>query len=116
MLTNKKFSMGKHLLLEVYEVEYDLLNDSETLEEVMLQGINDAGMSVLNVSKHCFVPQGCTIVITLAESHVSCHTWPEKGCIAADFYTCGPKNPHVIAENMINYLNSLDYNLREVER
>ena len=36
--------MGKHLLLEVYEVEYDLLNDSETLEEVMLQGINDAGM------------------------------------------------------------------------
>ena len=41
MLTNTKFSMGKHLLLEVYEVEYDLLNDSETLEEVMLQGIND---------------------------------------------------------------------------
>ena len=116
MLTNKKFSMGKHLLLEVYEVEYDLLNDSETLEEVMLQGINDAGMSVLNVSKHCFVPQGCTIVITLAESHVSCHTWPEEGCIAIDVYTCGPGNPKLIALEMLKYLNSDNYNLRHVLR
>ena len=32
--------MGKHLLLEVYDVKYDLINDAIALEEVMVGGLN----------------------------------------------------------------------------
>ena len=74
--------MGKHLLLEVYDVNFDLINDVESLQNVMIRGIERAKMTVLNVFSHCFIPQGCTVVIALAESHVSCHTWPENGCLA----------------------------------
>ena len=108
--------MGNHLLLEVYDVEFDLLNDSTTLQKVMEHGINRAKMTILNVFSHCFVPQGCTIVIALSESHVSCHTWPEEGCIAIDVYTCGPGNPKLIALEMLKYLNSDNYNLRQLYR
>jgi S-adenosylmethionine decarboxylase len=108
--------MGNHLLLEVYNVEFSLLNDSISLQEVMENGIKRANMTILNIFQHCFYPQGCTIVIALAESHVSCHTWPENGSIAIDVYTCGDGNPRLIALELLKYLNSSKYRLREVER
>ena len=108
--------MGNHLLLEVYNVEHDLLNDGIALQEVMEQGIERAGMTILNIFQHCFCPQGLTIVIALAESHVSCHTWPEKGCIAIDVYTCGEGNPKLVALELLKYLNSDHYNLRHLNR
>jgi S-adenosylmethionine decarboxylase len=112
----EKFSMGKHLLLEVYDVQFSLLNDVESLQMVMEDGIRRAKMTILNVFSHCFIPQGCTIVIALSESHVSCHTWPENGCIAIDVYTCGDGNPKLIALELLKYLNSDNYSLREVYR
>ena len=108
--------MGKHLLLEVYNVDFDLINDVESLQTVMIRGIERAKMTILNVFSHCFLPQGCTVVISLAESHVSCHTWPENGCLAVDVYTCGEENPKLIALELLKYLNSDSYSLREVDR
>ena len=108
--------MGNHLLLEVYDVKFDLLNDVISLQESMERGINRAKMTVLNIFSHCFLPQGCTIVIALSESHVSCHTWPENGCVAIDVYTCGEGNPRIVAIELLKYLNSDNYNLREVNR
>lgn len=108
--------MGNHLLLEVYGVDFELLNNSENLQNTMVKGIERAGMTILNIFSHCFVPQGCTIVIALSESHVSCHTWPEEGCIAIDVYTCGPGNPKIIALELLKYLNSDNYNLRYLYR
>ena len=108
--------MGRHLLLEVYDVNHDLINNGIALEKVMLKGIERAGMTILNVFKHSFIPQGCTIVIALSESHVSCHTWPEEGCLAIDVYTCGEGNPNLIALELLKYLNSHNYSLREVNR
>ena len=108
--------MGRHLLLEVYNVNHDLINDAIALEEVMVNGIQRAEMTILNIFQHCFHPQGLTIVIALSESHVSCHTWPEKGCLAIDVYTCGEGNPKLIAIELLKYLNSDNYSLREVNR
>lgn len=108
--------MGKHLLLEVYDVQYDLINDVNSLQNVMIGGIERAKMTILNVFSHCFLPQGCTIVIALSESHVSCHTWPENGCLAIDVYTCGEGNPRLIAIELLKYLNSYNYSLREIGR
>ena len=108
--------MGKHLLLEVYDVEFNLINDVESLQNVMIRGIERAKMTILNTFSHCFIPQGCTVVIALSESHVSCHTCPENGCLAIDVYTCGEGNPKLIALEMLEYLKSNNYSLRELNR
>jgi S-adenosylmethionine decarboxylase proenzyme len=108
--------MGKHLLLEVYDVKFNLLNNGISLQEVMENGIKRAGMTILNIFQHCFFPQGVTIVVALSESHVSCHTWPEKGCIAIDVYTCGDGNPKLIALELLKYLDSDHYSIREIDR
>ena len=108
--------MGRHLLLEVYNVEFSLIDDVESLKSVMVEGISRAKMTILNIFTHRFLPQGCTIVIALEESHVSCHTWPENGCIAIDVYTCGEGNPKLVAIELLKYLNSDNYSIREINR
>lgn len=108
--------MGKHLLLEVYDINFNLINDVDSLQHFMIRGIERAKMTILNVFTHKFDPQGCTVVIALSESHVSCHTWPENGCIAIDVYTCGEGNPKLIALELLKYLNSDNYKLRELDR
>ncbi len=108
--------MGTHLLLEVYNIDFNLLNDSDIIQEIMVRGIERAKMTILNIFSHRFIPQGCTIVIALAESHVSCHTWPENGCLTVDIYTCGEGNPKIIAIELLKYFNSCNYNIRNINR
>ena len=54
-----------------------------------------AKVEILNVSSHKFEPQGFTLVALLSESHFSFHTFPERGVISFDFFTCGKVNPKV---------------------
>lgn len=108
--------MGKHLLLEVHNVDFSLLNDVTALQTAMETGVKRAKMTILNIFSHCFLPQGCTVVIALSESHVSCHTWPENGCIAVDVYTCGEGNPKLVALEILKYLNSDNFTIREIDR
>ena len=108
--------MGKHLLLEVHDVNFSLLNDVTALQKAMESGVKRAKMTILNIFSHCFLPQGCTVVIALSESHVSCHTWPENGCIAVDVYTCGEGNPKLVALEILKYLDSDNYTIREIDR
>ena len=101
----KNQEMGQHLLLEVYDAEFDAFN-----------GIMKSKSKILNTMIHQFDPQGCTILFSLAESHVSLHTWPEKGCLAADFYTCGDKDPEIIANSVIKGLKSKKHRIRLINR
>ena len=45
--------------------------------------------TVLGVTEHQFDPHGVSVVVVIAESHLTIHTWPEYGYAAADVFTCG---------------------------
>ncbi|MDF2723697.1 MAG: S-adenosylmethionine decarboxylase, partial [Paenibacillus sp.] len=51
-----------------------------------------------------FEPQGATVLVLLSESHISIHTYPEKGFAALDCYTCGET---VDPQAAIDYLVSV---------
>tara|TARA_B100000900_G_scaffold191336_1_gene161980 strand:- start:437 stop:769 length:333 start_codon:yes stop_codon:yes gene_type:complete len=108
--------LGKHLLLEVYDGTFQQLNDHIFLKDTLFDGIQKSKSTILNCFIHKFDPQGCTILFALAESHVSCHTWPEKGCLTADFYTCGDKDPEIIANYVIERLKSEKHRIRILNR
>tara|TARA_R100001460_G_scaffold57534_1_gene97272 strand:+ start:2885 stop:3667 length:783 start_codon:yes stop_codon:yes gene_type:complete len=109
-------SMGKHLLLEVYDVDSDTLNDYQFMKDIFFNGIIKSKSKILNTIIHKFTPHGVTILFALAESHVSLHTWPEKGCFTADFYTCGDKDPEIIAKYVIEALKSKKHRIRLLNR
>ena len=83
--------MGKHLLINFYDVSFYLLNHRKNLEKIMISAVEDEGMEILNVFSHSFPVQGVTVNISLAESHFSLHTWPEKGVAKCDIFTCSDK-------------------------
>ena len=112
----KKQEMGQHLLLEVYDCTFEQLNSTHFLLSIFTKAILKSEMTILNAFTHKFNPCGVTLMFALAESHVSCHTWPEKGCLSADFYTCGEKDPKIAAKYIIDNLYSIDYRVREIKR
>ncbi len=53
-----------------------------------------AGATLLHIHLHTFCEGGgISGVAVLAESHISVHTWPEKGYAAFDVFMCGDAEP-----------------------
>jgi S-adenosylmethionine decarboxylase len=82
-------ALGIHILIELNDCNRELLNDLETIREIMLAAAVGCGATVLGESFHQFSPQGVSGVVIIAESHLTIHTWPEHGYAAADIFTCG---------------------------
>jgi len=118
-MTNKNVKnahMGSHLLIEVYNVPFDKLNDAKSIEERCVGACRTENLEVLNTYTHQFDPYGVTCTVTLAESHLCCHTWPEKQCVAIDIFTCGNKNPRSVAWWLLEYFDSDDYVMKDYAR
>ncbi len=88
--------VGEHITLDIIGTvkEYD----TSVFEKVINDIAKAAKVTILKISKYKFEPQGFTILALLAESHISFHTFPEKGIISFDFFTCGKINPSVAVE------------------
>ena len=112
----KNAHMGQHLLVEVYNVPFDKLNNLKEIENTCVKAVEIEKFNVLNVFSHQFHPYGVSCNVSLAESHLSCHTWPEKGCVAIDIFTCGNKNPRSVAWWILNYFDSDDYIMNTLDR
>ena len=93
---NGKTFAGTHLIVEFAGAEG--LNDVERIDRALRQAAAASGASLLHIHTHKFTPQGVTGVAVLAESHISVHTWPEKGYGAFDVFMCGDADPHAAVE------------------
>ncbi len=82
-------SNGRHLILDLYDCDQEILNDYEELQRLLEASLVMAKANVLRIFGEKFQPQGVTLLALLAESHASVHTWPEIGYCAIDLYTCG---------------------------
>jgi S-adenosylmethionine decarboxylase len=110
-------SNGRHLILDLYNCDRDLLDNYEELERLLQVALNMAGANILRVFGEKFEPQGVTLLALLAESHASIHTWPELGYAAIDLYTCGDTtNTHRAAEFLKTKLKSNQSEEKELVR
>jgi S-adenosylmethionine decarboxylase len=82
-------SNGRHLILDLYECDPEILDDYEELQRLLEASLVMSGANILRIFGEKFKPQGVTLLALLAESHASIHTWPELGYCAIDLYTCG---------------------------
>lgn len=80
--------IGRHLVSDMWNCQ-KLVDDVERLEKIMLNACHVANATILGVSSHKFEPQGVTVMVLLAESHISLHSWPEYDYVAIDVFTCG---------------------------
>jgi S-adenosylmethionine decarboxylase len=83
---------GKHLVIDLREARH--LDDLKRVEHALRRCVDVAGATLLHIHLHHFTPNhGVSGVAVLAESHISIHTWPERGYAALDIFMCGNTQP-----------------------
>ncbi len=85
---------GRHLTIDLWEATG--LDDEKRIQQAFHDAIKAAGATLLHIHTHVFTPNGgVSGVAVLSESHISVHTWPEKGFAAFDVFMCGDAQPEL---------------------
>jgi len=79
----------RHILFTLKGCPFELLDNEKLISDLLSQTSKECKSVLLNVATHKFSPHGVTGVALLSESHISIHTWPEKGVAVCDIFTCG---------------------------
>ncbi|MFL1780870.1 Adenosylmethionine decarboxylase [Candidatus Hepatincolaceae symbiont of Richtersius coronifer] len=105
---------GTHLLIDLWGATN--LNHPKKVEEVLINCAKATGATVLHSYMHHFTPQGVSGVVVLAESHISIHTWPERGYAALDIFVCGTCDPYKAIEGLKEYFKPAQVQIIESKR
>jgi S-adenosylmethionine decarboxylase len=89
MVHSKDFALGRHMTIEFYDCDHEILCNPNQIEEIFVESAKISGATVLGSNFHSFEPQGVSGFVVIAESHFSVHAWPEHDYAAADIFTCG---------------------------
>lgn len=83
---------GTHIIIDLWAAQH--LDDLELMERTLRKAVDVSGATLLHIHLHHFTPNsGISGVAVLAESHISVHTWPERGFAAFDVFMCGDTEP-----------------------
>lgn len=108
--------LGKHLIIECWGCN-DGINDADLMRTVMIEAVQAANATLLDINVHTFSPHGVTGVAVLSESHLSVHSWPEYGYLAADVCTCGETpEPMAAVEVLRQYFQPHVVELQDLQR
>lgn len=108
-------TIGSHLLCDMWKCT--LSDDIDVLEKLVIEAAVEAKATILDVVKKKFYPEGATVLVLLAESHISLHSWPEYDYVAIDVFTCGKEmDPEAAISYLQSALNPQDMVLKKVSR
>jgi S-adenosylmethionine decarboxylase len=86
---------GEHVTIDGYKGSAEKLNDKELVFNCLNELPAELEMSKLSEPVVYFAPGndqkdpgGWSGFVVIAESHISIHTFPAKGFLSADVYTC----------------------------
>ncbi|WP_050761377.1 adenosylmethionine decarboxylase [Jannaschia sp. CCS1] len=105
---------GTHLIIDLHNAQN--LNNRTHIEQALRDATKATGATLLSLHSHHFSPQGVTAMAILAESHISCHTWPEIGFAAFDIFMCGDTDPHAAIPVLKAAFATDDIHVKELHR
>ena len=105
---------GTHLIIDVWDAAN--LDDIDHIEATLKECVTVAGATLLHCHLHRFNPEGVSGVLVLAESHISIHTWPERGYAALDVFMCGDSQPEKCVDVLKKHFRPGDVKVSELLR
>jgi S-adenosylmethionine decarboxylase len=92
------------------------VTDATELTGLAIAAVQSGGGHVLETS-HVVFPNGAlTVVLILAESHLSVHTWPEESLIAIDLFSCGSIDGQRVLDELTRSLRLDGIRISRLER
>ena len=83
---------GQHLIVDLWDGQG--FDDKDFIEATFRRAVEASKATLLHIHLHVFSGGGgVSGVAVLAESHISIHTWPERGYAAVDIFMCGDAEP-----------------------
>ncbi|HEY8371819.1 MAG TPA: adenosylmethionine decarboxylase [Pseudonocardiaceae bacterium] len=108
---------GQHVLAELEGVDAALLDDEPFLRRTLVEVLDRADATVCDVISKKFEPQGVTVLALLSESHASIHTYPERGSLFLDVFTCGHRaKPEYAVELLTEILRPTSAHVQTISR
>ncbi|UCE95469.1 MAG: adenosylmethionine decarboxylase [Candidatus Bathyarchaeota archaeon] len=104
------------LLVDLYGCQGSL-DSVEFLVGILRSAARSMGSKVVKTVSHKFSPTGITVILILAETHISIHTWPEYHYAALDIFICSEEiNPKIGWEVVKDALKPSSFNIHEMTR
>ena len=115
---------GVHLLFDGYNADAALLSDKDHLTRLLTEIPKKMKMHTITEPVVVEVgplnekdPGGISGFILIAESHISYHTFPKRGFVTADIYTCqNDLDSEAFTELLSAVFGTTDYDVQVIKR
>ena len=84
-------NLAVHYILEYYGCNPEKIKTTAQFSDILNTIVNTMELTKVAESYKQFEPYGASGIILISESHISGHSWPEKGYLALDIFTCNLK-------------------------
>ncbi len=106
---------GTHVIIDLWGATG--IDNLARMETALREAVEVCGATFLHFHLHHFTPNhGISGVVVLAESHISVHTWPERGFAAFDVFMCGDAKPELAADVLKKYFAPNRVDVTELRR
>jgi len=104
--------------VDAHGCDPEALRSKEILAGLFARIVDEVGLlAAAEPVWHLFPGQGgITGLLLLRESHLACHTFPERGFAAFNLYCCRPKDPWPWERNLVEVLKAKAVSVRQVGR
>jgi len=104
------------LIVDLYECQSNL-DDEEFLCSTLESAANKVGARIVRKITQKYSPSGVSVILILAETHISVHTWPEYGYAALDIFVCGEgKDPEIAWKVVKEAVNPASFKISRIVR
>jgi len=90
--------------------------DPEVIAAAARAAVAAGGGHVLDETAVVFPNGAVTLVLVLAESHLSVHTWPEEELVAVDLFSCGAIDGQLVTDELVRRLGLTDLRVQRLDR
>jgi S-adenosylmethionine decarboxylase len=110
--------LGTEWIVDAHGCDPSSLRSCAALARLFARIVGDLGLRPVGEPVwHVFPGQGgITGMLLLSESHLACHTFPERGFAAFDLYCCRPSQEWPWAERLADALGAAEVRVRSVPR
>jgi S-adenosylmethionine decarboxylase len=94
--------VGEHLLINIINVDQKIINNNETLKDIMETISKKGNFTIIDKRYNNFDPYGFSGIYLLSESHFTFHSWPEYQKLCLDIFTC---SKDISYDDIFEYIN-----------
>jgi S-adenosylmethionine decarboxylase len=118
MFDPRDLEHGLEWVVDAFGCDPAALRDSFRLEQVFGQAVEELGLHPLGAAQfHAFPePGGVTGLLMLSESHLCCHSFPERRYVAFNLFCCRARPDWPWAERLRAHLGATRVEVRRLAR